>query len=105
MSHGWENGQQVPSEGFEYPSETDHHAAALTAAREAVAGLLSFAVESRNPTTAGRKMIALAWLVGALPGVQTQRDLARTLNCSAPAVCKLTSQARGYLRRQGTRAP
>jgi hypothetical protein len=90
---------------FEFPDdervESDAGAEKVESARDAVGAALRYATDSRRPLTAGRRVMVLAWLVGALPGVRTQRELAALLECTPAATCKLTRQARVYLRTGG----
>lgn len=94
-----QEGRPTASTEFDDPfAEVDARSAAISAAREATAVVLAFTTASRRPDTAGRRVLALAWVLGKLPGVKRQKDLAKLLGCSAPFTNRLISSARSALR-------
>lgn len=95
----FEAGRPVPTNEFDDPfGEVDARAAAMAAAQEAFAVVLEFATASTRRDTAGRRILALAWVLGKLPAVKRQKDLARLLGCSAPFANRLISEAQTALR-------
>jgi hypothetical protein len=108
-----DSGRPVPAVAFSDPFSDEPGAEAtraeieMTAAREAAAAIVGFIVPPRrDPTTAGRRALALAYVLGALPGVATQKELARLMRCSEPVASDLIQRAKFSLwkRRSARRA-
>ena len=104
LSHGGttgydDHGRPVPSVAFDDPFAGEASEAALVSARDTAAALIRFAIEGRGLVSAGRRVFALAWLLGELPGVRTQRQLAERLGVTPAAACKLMAETRFYLGR------
>jgi hypothetical protein len=95
----FEAGRVVPTNEFDDPfGEVDARAAAIAATKEAFAVVLEFTTASTRPDTAGRRILALAWVLGKLPEVKRQKDLAKLLGCSAPFANRLIFEAQSALR-------
>jgi hypothetical protein len=96
-----DRGRPVPAVPFSDPFDDEPGARPMraeiemAAARETAAAIIGFIVPPRrDPTTAGRRALALAYVLGALPGVATQKELARVLRCSEPVVSSLIQSAK-----------
>jgi len=98
MDHAFENGRRVPVTSSTYDAFDVDPTAVLLAAREATARVIDLATESRRPECAGRRVLAMAWVLGAMPVTRTQLDLARLLGCSEPHTSRLIFMARLSLR-------
>lgn len=96
-----DDGRPVQTTSFTDPFRDEPGAPAMRAeiematARATAAAIVGFIVPPRrDPLTAGRRALALAWVCGALPGVTTQKQLAALLRCSAPQTYRVIQRAR-----------
>lgn len=92
---GFEAGQRVPSCQPDLPGRRDRRASdGERSAREALCRALAFIVDSRNPAAAGRRAVALGWMLGVLPDVGSQEALAVRLGVTPARVSKLIGDIR-----------
>jgi hypothetical protein len=96
-----DDGRPVPAVSFSDPFADEPGASPARAeiematSRATAAAIVGFIVPPRrDPLTAGRRALALAFILGALPGVATQKELARIMRCSEPVTSDLISRAR-----------
>lgn len=96
---GFEDRRPVPTVDFEYPEDDEQLPVGRSerAAGEALAAVLQWCTDGRTAASCGRRTLAVAFLLGNLPWLRTQRDLATRMGTTEAAAAQAVALARKFM--------